>query len=139
MTGCHQGCDCELGRAGPAFGLACSVTFETNSIYASDGSRTRLAATGYRGDVEAGVLSPSGDRHRTETNTYLLCAAGGGVSDVTAEIYLAQIREFGLLDQVPSAWHQVVDTTHDLEAVVTEIERKVYSAAISESAQRGLA
>jgi aminoglycoside phosphotransferase family enzyme/predicted kinase len=61
------------------------------------------------------------------------------VSDATAEIYLAQIREFEPLDEVPSAWHQVVDTTHDLEAVVTEIARKVYSAAISESAQSGLA
>jgi len=60
------------------------------------------------------------------------------VSDATAEIYLAQIREFEPLDEVPAAWHQVADTTHDLEAAVTEIERKVYSAAISESAQSGL-
>jgi aminoglycoside phosphotransferase family enzyme/predicted kinase len=47
------------------------------------------------------------------------------ISDATVEIYLTQIKEFEPLDEIPPAWHQVVDTTHDLGSVVIEVERKV--------------
>jgi uncharacterized protein len=53
------------------------------------------------------------------------------VSDASVEIYLTQIEEFEPLDEVPSAWHQVVDTTHDLAAAALEIERRVYSTQYS--------
>jgi uncharacterized protein len=49
------------------------------------------------------------------------------VSDATVEIYLTQIKEFEPLDEVPSAYHQIIDTTHDLAGIVIDIERKVYS------------
>lgn len=47
------------------------------------------------------------------------------VSDATAEIYLAQIKEFEPLDEIPSAWHQVINTMDDLGRAVMEIERNV--------------
>ncbi len=53
------------------------------------------------------------------------------VSDVTAEIYLAQLKDFEQLDEIPPAWHQVIDTARDLAPIVTEVERRVYSAHYS--------
>jgi uncharacterized protein len=50
------------------------------------------------------------------------------ISDATVEIYLAQIKEFEPLDELPSASHQVADTTGELEAIALEIERRVYSS-----------
>ena len=50
------------------------------------------------------------------------------ISDANIEIYSAQIREFEPLNELPPAWHKLVDTTHDLRAAVIEIERKVHRA-----------
>jgi len=50
------------------------------------------------------------------------------VSDATLEIYRAQLNEFEPLDEVPSAWHHVVDTAQDLRAQALEIERRLYSS-----------
>jgi len=47
------------------------------------------------------------------------------ISDADAEIYLSQIREFETLDEIASAWHRVVDSTHAQAAAVLEIERTV--------------
>jgi uncharacterized protein len=53
------------------------------------------------------------------------------VSDATVEIYLAQVKEFEPLDEVPPAWHEVVDTTHDLERHALRIERRLCSSQYS--------
>ena len=49
------------------------------------------------------------------------------ISDATVEIYLTQIEKFEPLDEIPSTWHQVADTTYDLTALAVEIERRIYS------------
>ncbi len=53
------------------------------------------------------------------------------VSDANVEIYLAQIKDFEPLDEVPPAWHLVVDTTHDIGSIALQIERRIYSIQYS--------
>ena len=47
------------------------------SGYASDDPRGEITTAGDRDDVEAGVLFSSGERRRTQTDAYIVCAAGG--------------------------------------------------------------
>ncbi len=48
-------------------------------------------------------------------------------SDATVEIYLAQLREFEPLDEVPSASHMVAgsDQAHNTEAILAAIEHRI--------------
>jgi hypothetical protein len=46
------------------------------------------------------------------------------VSDATVEIYLAQVKEFEPLDEIPTPRHIVADTTKDLTPVLTDVERR---------------
>lgn len=49
------------------------------------------------------------------------------MSDANVRIYLAQIAEFEPLDEIPPACHVVADTTHDLDALFAELERRMFA------------
>ena len=49
------------------------------------------------------------------------------ISDATVETYLAQLKEFDALNEVPPEQYHVVNTFGDLRAEAMEIERRVYS------------
>lgn len=46
------------------------------------------------------------------------------ISDATVEIYLAHLKEFEPLDEIPRARYIVVDTTRDLTPIMAEVERR---------------
>jgi len=49
------------------------------------------------------------------------------ISDATVETYLAQLKEFDVLNEVPPEQYHVVNTFGDLRTEAMEIERRVYS------------
>jgi uncharacterized protein len=46
------------------------------------------------------------------------------ISDATVEVYLAQLKEFEPLEEIPGPRHIVADTTDDLTPVLAEVERR---------------
>jgi predicted kinase len=53
------------------------------------------------------------------------------VSDATVEIYLAQLKDFEPLDEIPPARRMVADTTADLTPIIAEVERRLYQCPAS--------
>jgi predicted kinase len=50
------------------------------------------------------------------------------ISDANVAIYLSQAKGFDPLDEIPPAWHEVVDTTGDMGAILLKIERRIYAS-----------
>ncbi|MBV8056813.1 MAG: AAA family ATPase, partial [Deltaproteobacteria bacterium] len=46
------------------------------------------------------------------------------ISGATVEVYLAQVKDFEPLDEIPGPRHMVADTTNDLTPVLAEVERR---------------
>jgi len=84
--------------------------------------RAQLAAAPF--GIQPLYVECQADRDEVVRRLLERAARPNQISDATVEIYLAQIKEFQALDEIPSRHHIVADTTKDLTPVLAEVERR---------------